>query len=55
MKEADEVASSVAAIAIYWSRRLLLTLQLNMVQVINFRLMTLYAGLVGFAAAEEKV
>ena len=54
-KIVDEVAASVAAIAIYWSRRLELTLQLNMAQVINFRLMILYAGLVGFAAAEETV
>jgi len=55
MKRADQIGAPVAALAIYWSRRLSLTLQRNVAQAINFRLMTLYAGPVGPAATDETV
>jgi hypothetical protein len=54
-KRADQIGAPVAALAIYWSRRLSLTLQRNVAQAINFRLMTLYAGPVGHAATDETV
>ena len=54
-KRVDQIGAPVAALAIYWSRRLSLTLQRNVAQAINFRLMTLYAGPVGHAATDETV
>ena len=54
MKRADQIGAPVAALAIYWSqRRLSLTLQRNVAQAINFRLMTLYAGPVGPVETDE--
>ena len=55
MKKADQIGAPVAALVIYWSRRLSLTLQRNVAQAINFWLMTLYAGPVGHAATDETV
>ena len=55
MKRADRIGAHIAALAIYWSRSLSLTLQRNVAQAINFRLMTLYARPVGPAATDETV
>ena len=53
MKWADQIGAPVAALAIYWSRRLFSTLQRHVIQAINFRLMTLDASPVGPAATDE--
>ena len=53
MKKADQIGAPVAALAIYSSRRLSSTQQRNVAQAINFRLMTLYAGLVGPIATDK--
>ena len=54
MKRADQIGAPIAAIEIYWSRLLSLTLQRNMTQPINnFRPMTLYAGPVGPIATDD--
>ena len=54
MKRADQIGAPFAALAIYWNRRLSLTLQPNVAQAINFRLMTLCAGPVGPAATDKE-
>ena len=53
LKRSDQMGALVAALAIYWSRGLSLTLQRNVTEANNFRLMTLYADPVSPDATDE--
>ena len=55
IKRVDQIGAPVAALAVYWSQRLSLTLQRNVTQAIEFRLISLYAGQVGPTKTDETI
>jgi len=51
----EKIGAPIAPLMIYWSRRLLLTLQQSVAQAINIRMATLYTRPTGPTAIDESV